>query len=105
MATETLIQIGTVQSLKFPGIPPFTQISLLRWYQHALSKLRNDPDELDVSFPHPKTLGCFHLDLRWDKDGEYLLDDVEKLFGLMLALYNLVTDELKSIAIRTLQAT
>lgn len=96
MATETLTQTDTVQSLAFPDIPPFpSDIPIAPLHRLVLTKLRNDPAESERLFSSSKDLGFFYLDLRQDKDGEDLLDDAEKMFGLAPALYDLGRDELQ----------
>lgn len=96
MASETLTQTDTVQSLAFPDLPPFpSDIPIAPLHRLVLSKLRNDPAESERLFSSSKDLGFFYLDLRQDQDGEVLLREAEGLFGLAPALYDLGREELQ----------
>jgi hypothetical protein len=89
MATETLTQVDTIQSLTFPDIPPFPcDIPIAPLHRLVLSKLRTDPAESERLFTSSKALGFFYLDLRQDADGEVLLSEADRLFGLAPALYD-----------------
>jgi hypothetical protein len=96
MATETLTQTETVQSLAFSDLPPFpSDIPIAPLHRLVLSKLRTDPAESQRLFSSSKDLGFFYLDLRRDEEGEVLLSEAERLFGLAPALYNLGREELQ----------
>lgn len=96
MATETLTQTETVQSLTFPDLPPFpSDIPIAPLHRLELSKLRNEPAESGRLFSASKDLGFFYLDLRQDTEGQALLSESEKLFGLAPALFGLGREELE----------
>ena len=97
MATETLTpRTETVQSLTFPGLPPFpSDIPIAPLHRLELSKLRNEPAESERLFSASKDLGFFYLDLRQDAEGQALLSESERLFGLAPALYELGREELE----------
>ena len=96
MAIETLTDADTVQSLTFPKLPPFpSDIPIAPLHRLVLSRLRSDPAESERLFSSSKDLGFFYLDLRQDEDGEVLLDEAERLFGLAPTLYELGREELQ----------
>lgn len=96
MATETLTQSETIQSLAFPGLPPFpSDIPIAPLHRLALSRLRADPAESERLFSASKDLGFFYLDLRGDDDGEAMIAEADRLFSLAPALYDLGREELQ----------
>jgi isopenicillin N synthase-like dioxygenase len=96
MATETLTQSDTVQSLSFRDLPPFpSDIPIAPLHRLVLSKLRADPAESERLFSASKDLGFFYLDLRQDDEGETLLAEAERLFRLEPAFYDLGREELE----------
>ena len=85
-----------MQSLTFPGLPPFpSDIPIAPLHRLELSKLRNEPAESERLFSASKDLGFFYLDLRQDAEGQALLSESERLFGLAPALYELGREELE----------
>lgn len=96
MATETITQSETIQSLTFPDLPPFpSDIPIAPLHRLVLSKLRTDPTESERLFSASKDLGFFYLDLRQDDEGEALLAEADKLFALAPVFYDLGREELQ----------
>ncbi|EEP75813.1 predicted protein [Uncinocarpus reesii 1704] len=81
----------------FPGIPPFPDdVVTAPLYRLSLEKLLNkDQDEVRRFCTACEDLGFFYLDFRGTKQGEVILDEADKLFGVGERLFDLDIEEKK----------